>query len=101
MDKDYAKKKLANVALKEMFKPSGHFSICTIRECMEMLNIPPNKETMEMLNPMHCIRWGDMDEETRDIILLCVMELFNEKPFNVANVIDFSSKRSGFLAVLN
>jgi len=81
-----AKLKIAEVAMKDMLM-SNHFSICTVKECCKMLSIHPDKEMMSMLAPLHCVDFGSMGSEVRDIVKLCCMSIFKEKPFDATGII--------------
>ena len=86
LDLHEAKLKIAEVSMREMMT-SNSFSICTVRKCCEMLGVHPDKEMINMLAPLHCVDWGSMGTEVRDIVKLCCMSIFKEEPFDVAGII--------------
>jgi len=86
LDLREAKLKIAEVSMNQMMT-GRHFSICAVRDCCKMLGIHPDKEMMNMLEPMHCVDWGAMGKEVRDIVKMCCMSVFKEEPFDVAGII--------------
>lgn len=73
---DPIKAKVAEVAMRKMLKAERHFDICAVRNVLEMLNIPGDKEIMLTLQPLHCVDWADMGGELREQVVLLLAQLF-------------------------
>lgn len=44
------------------------FNICTIREVIKLLGTTPDGQALKILEPLHCMRYGDMPAELREAI---------------------------------
>lgn len=86
LDLRESKLKIAEVAMQDMLK-SRSFSICTVDNCCRMLNIHPNKEMYDMLSALHCVDFGAMGSEVKNIVKLCCMSIFSEEPFDATGII--------------
>ena len=73
-------------ALKKMFDGS-YFNICTIDRCLDVTGIKPNKRDYDALSALHCVNWGTMDPELRDMTFGVVMSMFqNGSGFNTEQI---------------
>ena len=64
---DDTKLLVVGTALRKMFK-QGHFSICTVDSCLEVLGIARGGETYRQLHALHCVDYADMPRELADRI---------------------------------
>jgi hypothetical protein len=78
--------KAVKTALKDMFKSTGFFSICTIDKCCEILNVIPDKKEYDLLNVLHCIHWNKMEPDFREEVFLRTLNLFRNKGFELNKV---------------
>lgn len=93
MDIMDAKRKIAQTAIERMFRSSGWVDICTIDKCCEMLRIVPPKDHHDMLQALHCVHWNEMDQETRDIVKMCVLDIFKQEPFDVSGIVSAMGRK--------
>lgn len=77
----------AMAALNKMLK-SGHFSISTVREIAEMMEIVPDPEAMATLRPLHCVDYADMPSE-----LYAQLPAIVQKALSGSPVFQFELKR--------
>ena len=63
------------VSLKKMFEGS-HFSICTVQDCLKAVKIIADGDTMEILQPLHCVDWAKMPPELRNEVFHRIMKMF-------------------------
>ena len=63
-------------ALQKMLSTQNHFSICTIKNCMEMAQISIANERIAIYQSQHCMDWGEMLPEFRQILIAMVLEDF-------------------------
>ena len=63
-------------SLQKMLKPSSHFSICTIRECIEVSKIVIPQERMDVYHSIHCVHWSEMLQDFRQMIIAMVLDDF-------------------------
>lgn len=73
---DKIKAKVAETAMRKMLRAERHFSICTVDNCLRMLNIPADPEIYNTLRPLHCVDWADMDQELREAVIAMLASLF-------------------------
>lgn len=73
---DPIKAKVAEVAMRKMLKADRHFDICAVRNVLEILDIPGDKQIMSLLKPLHCVDWADMDSELREQVVVLLAQLF-------------------------
>lgn len=66
-------------ALNDMMK-KGHFDICCIRSCAKLLNVDPRGEALAILEPLHCINFGDMPSELREAIPGLIKDCLGVEP---------------------
>ena len=92
-------KKALMASLRKMFEPDGYCNVCTIDECLKVVNAVPNKEDYEALKLLHCVHWRDMAPEMRTEVFKTVIrmlteysfdldvldDIFNNKPINILN----------------
>lgn len=103
--------KVMEAALRKMFA-GGHFSICTIDKCLEILGIPRGGKTYGLLSALHCVDFAQMDKALAAQVPSMIGEVLNGLPFDVADVmgkrvesraqiVDITpAKRSGILKLL-
>lgn len=63
-------------SLQKMMKPNSHFSICTIRECMEVSKIVIPQERIDVYHSIHCVHWSEMLPEFRQMIIAMILDDF-------------------------
>lgn len=66
------------LALDNMFKEKSHFSICTIDEICELLDIIPNKKDHQKLRLLHCIHYSDMTQQELNQLKELVLEVLEQ-----------------------
>lgn len=75
---------LMREALKKMFKPDGHFSICDLDNMMKAFGIFVPSETYDKMRLLHCVSWKDMEPETRKWVAV-TMDSILTNPENLAS----------------
>ncbi len=70
-------------ALRDLLKPTGHFSICKFDEICELLNVIPPPGHHKRLRLMHCRNYRDMDEDLRQELGRLVFESLNSPGFDI------------------
>lgn len=60
---DQFAKAVVGECLKHMFRPDKHFSICDVDSCAKTLNIHINQDEYDLLRPLHCISWREMEPD--------------------------------------
>ena len=73
---DVAKQTAAYVLQKML--TSRHFSVCAIRECAEVLKLRISSERMRVYNAIHCVNYGDMEDDYRQTLIAMVIDDFRE-----------------------
>lgn len=68
------RQQVAEVALRQMFRPEGHFSVCTLKDIAISLGVTVPRAIQETLDPLHCISWSDMPPHLPQQVLDLVME---------------------------
>lgn len=63
-------------SLQKMLKPDSHFSICTIRECIEVSKIVIPQERMDVYQSIHCVYWSEMLQDFRQMIIAMILDDF-------------------------
>ena len=63
-------------SLQKMFKSTGNFSVCTVRECAEIGDIVIPHERMNIYRSIHCMDWSEMVESFRQQIVAMVLDDF-------------------------
>lgn len=81
MTTDAFAREVARTALRKMFRPDSHFDICAVKECLGILKIVAPKEEIELLHPLHCISWSQMEPEMRAEVVHRVAALFDHPQF--------------------
>jgi hypothetical protein len=61
-------KRLAAVALENMFRKETFFSICTVDKVCRLMGCPQSGKAYERLNLLHCTRWGDIPDDVMEMI---------------------------------
>lgn len=84
---DNFKIKSAAFALKEMFKGNS-YDICTVRDACEVLGLPKHGGELNTLRLYHCVKFTDMDAETRQEVFKRTMGLFSQGPLFDLDAID-------------
>lgn len=54
-------------ATKKLFT-NQHFSISTLREIAEIINVPTKGPAWNLLQPLHCVNYDDMPDQLRESI---------------------------------
>lgn len=54
------------------------FSVCTIRDCMDVTGIIVSEDRMAIYRAVHCISWNKMDADYRKTITAMVLDDFRE-----------------------
>lgn len=75
---------LMREALKKMFKPDGHFSICDLDSMIKTFGIFVPPETYNKLRILHCVSWSEMEPETRRWVATTIDALLTN-PDNLAS----------------
>lgn len=70
-------------ALKDLFKSTGHFSICKFDEICEVLNVIPPPGHRKRLRLLHCVSYRDMTQEVREEVGHLVLESLNSPGFEL------------------
>ena len=86
-------------ALKDLFKPTGHFSICDFNNICKILNVIPPPGHHDRLTLMHCIHYRDMDIEVRQELGRLVYESINCAGFDIEVQRERLLGRSNVLAI--
>ena len=68
--------KAATASLAKMFRVERYFDVTTIRDVSEMCQVIIPRRHMDIYKSMHCISWGDMDEQTREELIALVLKDF-------------------------
>lgn len=63
-------------ALQKMLRPSGHFCVCTIRDCAEIFGLCIPGDRMQIYKAAHCLSWCDMMPEYRQTLVAYVLDDF-------------------------
>jgi len=70
-------------SLQKMLKQDRHFNVCTINDCAKAAAIRISSPRQGIYNAAHCINWGDMTSDYKEILIAMVMDdfrsLFEEK----------------------
>lgn len=61
--------KTVQIALNNLFNKKGHFSISTVRDLIEILNIVPDSNTMHALSLLHCVDYSEMGQEYKQELI--------------------------------
>lgn len=80
-------------AVEEMFR-KGHFSICTIDQCLKITGGVPDRKAYDMLHALHCVEFKSMSPRLRlelpRLVQLVIesrpmncVELFTDKPIEI------------------
>ena len=76
-------KEVIKTALKKMFK-GGHFSICTIDNCLKVSGTIADKSIYLKMSALHCVNFGDMSEDLRKWLFENTVLLFNNNGFDLS-----------------
>jgi len=71
------------IALRKMFGNSGHFDICTIRTCCDILNVIPDQEIINSMSAVHCIDYSEMTEEFRSWLFSETLKMMDQTGFDL------------------
>lgn len=93
---------VVKIALKKMFK-DGHFDICTIDKCLRISGGIKNLETYNIMSALHCIDYGDMEEDMRQWLVAASIDMVTSRGFDLSvfdvltnesiiNIDDYQSK---------
>ena len=83
----------AEAALKKMAQ-SSHFSICTIRTIVEMLNLKPDREAMSILATLHCVDYNQMRPELLQALPELIATVLQSPSFDAFRLNIISDGRS-------
>ena len=67
--------KACAVGLQELFEDSS-FSICQLRDCCKAARIVPDGDVMEILSPLHCVKWEKMPRDLREEVAQLIVSMF-------------------------
>jgi hypothetical protein len=62
--------------LKNMTQRRDTFDVCAIRELAKMNEVTISAEHMEMFLALHCIKWDDMTQETKEYLMALLVDYF-------------------------
>lgn len=65
-------------ALQKMIRVDGHFSVCCIRNCVDVCQIPVCQERMAIYSACHCVNWNAMEPDFRTKLIAMVLDDFRE-----------------------
>lgn len=71
------KDKIIKTALVNMFRNADSFNICTVDGCLKVAGTIADRETYDMLNALHCVKWRDMDDDVLKWIPNAIIQIFN------------------------
>jgi hypothetical protein len=101
-------KEAIRISLARMFREEGHFSICTVKDCVALAGVVPPQRTMKALETLHCVSWSAMSKAMREETAAVVLGLFDHAGFDLpsldqsflADPVAVGQVRSGFFARL-
>jgi hypothetical protein len=71
----------ATVALKKLFE-GKHFSICDPNSLMELTGAVAPPKDYQALQCLHCVQWGDMSPELRNMVMQKVVDIVQNVGFD-------------------
>ncbi|EYS89550.1 hypothetical protein CF68_33295 [Cupriavidus sp. SK-4] len=77
--------KAIEAALRKMFA-QGHFSICTIDTCLQLLGIAQGGKAYQLLRTLHCVNFADMDRDLAQAVPGLITEVFQGVSLDVAGL---------------
>lgn len=63
-------------SLQKMFKKDQYFDVCTVKNCASATAINISSARQAIYSAAHCIRWGDMTDDYKQILIAMVMDDF-------------------------
>ena len=63
-------------SLQKMLKTDRYFSVCTIRDCVNVCQIIVPKERMDIYQAAHCINWNEMMPDYREMLIAMILDDF-------------------------
>ncbi|HKV75748.1 MAG TPA: hypothetical protein VJN95_14600 [Gemmatimonadales bacterium] len=83
MSDDFSRQAVT-VAILRMFRPDGYLDICTIDQCLKVVNVIPPREDYEALRVLHCVHWKEMPTVVREEAVRRIMALFRHGGIEVS-----------------
>jgi len=75
--KNIARQSIAH-ALQKMIKRDSMFDVCTITDACKIACIKLSSERRDIYSLAHCICWGDMTSDYKEMLIAMVMDDFRE-----------------------
>lgn len=75
----------AEAALRKMLQGS-HFDICCIKNVAEMLEIIPDRETMNILKTLHCVDYNQMSPDLLAELPTLIHRVLNSRRFDESRI---------------
>jgi hypothetical protein len=69
--------------LKNISQRRDSFDICSIRELAKMNEVTISAEHYEFMSTLHCVKWEDMHQDTREYLMAILVDYFKS---NIAMV---------------
>lgn len=65
-------------SLQKMLDSQKYFDVCTIKHCVDVLQVPIDAERIKIYQTQHCIYWSEMLPEFRQMLIAMVLDDFRE-----------------------
>ncbi|WP_440466932.1 hypothetical protein ACKI1H_27280 [Pseudomonas sp. YH-1] len=75
----------AEAALRKMLQ-GGHFDICCIKNVADMLEIIPDRETMNILKTLHCVDYNQMPAGLLAELPTLIHRVLNSPRFDTSRI---------------
>lgn len=95
------KKQVAITSLNAMMSQS-FFSICTIDKLATMLEVKPEREAYNILQPLHCINYNQMPKALLEQLPMLIMRCLDVMPTpKIVDIQITNNKKASFMERLN
>lgn len=74
-------------SLQNMFKEK-YFNVVTVQDCASLANIKISSQRKDVYRSQHCINWGDMTTDFKEVLIAMVMDDFRELFLEGENLIN-------------
>lgn len=74
-------------ALRKMFQPDSHFSICTFDTLCKLAHVVPLHDDRLILDALHCVSWRDMDPFVREEVATTIVRTLLGPQFNLDDLL--------------
>ncbi len=64
-------------SLKKLFNKK-YFDICMLKECLMLFDLKITDERMNIYRTQHCIDWGEMEEDFKNIMIAMILDDFRQ-----------------------